>query len=146
MMAAYAIAERVIRIVSQPVGFPAVERLSIGISNAKSTNSRRRYTSAGSHYSFDAVLLEPGTQPSSSSDFTSLYTLVSSANIATLLLVIDSGRLFAYNKKRAGPRIEPWGTLEVTGKSRDVAPRTVMRWRLPCRYAWNHVSRFPLKP
>ena len=43
-------------------------------------------------------------------DFTSLYTSVSSANIATLLLRIESGRLFTYNKKRAGPSTEPCAT------------------------------------
>ena len=68
-------------------------------------------------------------------DFTSLYTLVSSANIATLLLRIESGRLFTYNKKKAGPSIEPCGTPEMTGRSRDVAPSTVTRWGLPQRYA-----------
>ena len=68
-------------------------------------------------------------------DFTSLYTLVSSANIATLLLRIESGRLFTYNKKRAGPSIELCGTPEMTGRSRDVAPNAVTRWRLPQRYA-----------
>ena len=62
-------------------------------------------------------------------DFTSLYTSVSSANIATLLLRIESEslRLFTYNKKRAGPSIDPCGTPEVTGRSRDVAPSTVKR-------------------
>ena len=62
-----------------------------------------------------------------------LHTLVSSANIATLLLRIESGRLFTYNKKRAGPSIDPCGTPEVIGRSRDVAPSTVTRWRLPQR-------------
>ena len=57
------------------------------------------------------ILLESGT---------TLYTLVSSANIATVLLRIESGRLFTYNKKRAGPNTEPCGTPEVTGRSRDV--------------------------
>ena len=52
-------------------------------------------------------------------------------NIATLLLRIESGRLFTYNKKRAGPSIEPCGTPEVTGRSREVATSTVTRWRLP---------------
>ena len=67
----------------------------------------------------------------SSSDITTLYTLVSFANIATLLLRIEPGRLFTYNKKTAGPSIDPCGTPEVTGRSRDVAPSTVTRWRLP---------------
>ena len=58
---------------------------------------------------------------------------MSSENIATLLLRIESGRLFTYNKKRAGPSIDPCGTPEVTGRSRDVAPSTVTRWRLPQR-------------
>ena len=68
-------------------------------------------------------------------DFTSLYTLVSSANIATLLFRIESGRVFTYNKKGAGPSFEPCGTPEMTGRSRDVAPSTMTRWRLPQRYA-----------
>ena len=63
-------------------------------------------------------------------DFTSLYTSVSSANIATLLLRIESGRLLTYNKKRAGLSTEPCGTPEMTGRSRDVTPSTVTRWRL----------------
>ena len=82
----------------------------------------------------------------SSSDITTFYTLVPSANIATLLLRIESGRLFTYIKKGAGPSIEPCGTPKVTGRSLDVAPSTVTHWRLPQRYMWNHVSRFPLKP
>ena len=74
----------------------------------------------------------------SSSDITTLYTLVSSANIATLLLRIESGRLFTY-KKRAGPSIEPRGTPEVTGRSPDVAPATEIRVK-PCGQVTSEAS------
>ena len=38
-------------------------------------------------------------------------------------------------RKKAGPRNEPWGTPDVTGKSRKVAPSTLKRWRRSQRYA-----------
>ena len=44
----------------------------------------------------------------SSSDITTFYTLVSSANIATLLLRIESGWLFTYNKKQGATNQWNW--------------------------------------
>ena len=38
-----------------------------------------------------------------------------------------SGRSFACSRNRAGPRIEPCGTADVTGSVSDVTPRTVIR-------------------
>ena len=45
-----------------------------------------------------------------------------------------------------GPRIDPCGTPEVTGRALDVAPNIVTRWDRLGRYDSSHVSRFPPKP
>jgi hypothetical protein len=50
---------------------------------------------------------------------------VSSAKAAIDDEEILSGKSLTYNRNSTGPRIEAWGTPDVTGKVGEVAPRTV---------------------
>ena len=69
---------------------------------------------------------------------------MSSTKAAICFDLTTSGREFTYIRKKIGPRIDPFGTPEVTGKR--LAPNIVTRWDRLCRYGSSHVSRFPLKP
>ena len=69
---------------------------------------------------------------------------MSSAKAASWLDLTASGREFTYRRNNMGPRIDPCGTHEVTGKGLDVVPNVVTRWDRLCRYDSNHVRRgFP---
>jgi hypothetical protein len=54
-----------------------------------------------------------------------LKIFVSSAKAAIDDEEILSGKSLTYNRNSTGPRIEPWGTPDVTGKVGEVTPRTV---------------------
>ena len=57
-----------------------------------------------------------------------LKILVSSANVAIFEFLTAWVRWFLYKRNNKGPRIDPWGTPEVTGSALDVAPRMVVCW------------------
>ena len=61
-------------------------------------------------------------------DVISLETFVSSAKAVIWLDLTTSGRDFTYRRNNMGPRIDPCGTPEVTGKGLDVAPNIVTRY------------------
>ena len=71
---------------------------------------------------------------------------MSSAKEAIWLDLTASGKEFTYRRNNVGPRIDPCGSPEVTGRALDVAPNIVTRWDRLCRYDSSHVSRFPPKP
>ena len=52
-----------------------------------------------------------------------LKIFVSSAKVAIVDEDTASGRSLTYRRKRIGPRIDPRGTPDVTGKEEDVDPR-----------------------
>ena len=51
-------------------------------------------------------------------------------NIIVLLQITSSGKLLMYSRKNAGPRMEPWGTLALTGYFCE---------HLPSRTTWSHL-------
>ena len=53
---------------------------------------------------------------------------------------------FMNNKKRVGPKTEPWGTQEVTGVVVEWVPFTTTNWVRLRRKAAIQASVFPLKP
>ena len=73
------------------------------------------------------------------------YTAVSSANNLTWDWMF-SGRSLMYNKKRSGPRTEPWGTPEVTLTSSDDSPSSTTVWVRPIRNDWIQFKVFPFTP
>ena len=79
-------------------------------------------------------------------DVISLKIFVSSAKAAIWLDLTASGKEFTYRRNNMGPRIDPCGTPEVTGKGFDVAPNIVTHWHRLCRHDSSHVNRFTPKP
>ena len=52
-----------------------------------------------------------------------LYSAISSANIfMSLPAEIVDTTAFIYNMNRSGPRTDPWGTPEVTGRVWELTP------------------------
>jgi hypothetical protein len=77
----------------------------------------------------------------SSWDLIAENSLVSSANVAAREDKAASGRSFTYNRKSAGPSIEPCGKPEITGRVLEVTPSTVTRWRWSVKYDSNQFNR-----
>ena len=68
-----------------------------------------------------------------------LKTSVSSAQQATLDVLTVFGRSSTNNRNNIDPSKDPCGTADVTGNSREVAPRTVTCCLRPCRYERNQL-------
>ena len=71
---------------------------------------------------------------------------MSSGKAAIWLDLTASGKEFKYRRNNMGPRIDPCGTPEVTGKVLDVASNIVTHLYRLCRHDSSHVNRFPPKP
>ena len=51
-----------------------------------------------------------------------------------------------YNKKRSGPKTEPYGTPDVTGTSGEHSPSSTTAWVRPHRKELIHFNVLPLTP
>ena len=62
------------------------------------------------------------------------------------LLFSESGKSFINARKRQGPRTDPWGTPDMTGRDGDCLPSTTTNWSLLCRKELIHETVFRFTP
>jgi len=75
-----------------------------------------------------------------------LKHLVSSANVNNILRMFKWKMSLIYIRNSGGPRMLPWGTLDVTGNSSDEWLFIDTNWNRLYKYDWNQDQSLPVMP